>query len=107
MTTATLPRRKPGPKPGEHKAKPLTIFPDLPTPTGLAVRELRIASGWTLEQTAALIGLYDAAAVSEIERGARPMTNARWTIMLLAAGKHPTRKVVAIDEEQPGDQPLS
>lgn len=96
-------RSKPGPK----KAPSLQIFPQLPTPTELEVRELRLQMGWTLAQTAELIGLTDAQAVSEIERGGRKMTNARWTIMLLAAQRHPTLKLVPADTAPPGEQPLS
>lgn len=95
-------RSKPGPK----KAPALQIFPELPTPTALEVRELRLQMGWMLAQTADLIGLSDAQSVSEIERGARKMTNARWTIMLLAAQRHPTLKLVPVNAEPPGEPPL-
>ena len=102
-TAPALERSKPGPK----KAPSLQIFPQLPTPTELEVRELRLQMGWTLAQTADLIGLADAQSVSEIERGARKMTNARWTIMLLAAQRHPTLKLVPVNAGQSSEQPLS
>jgi DNA-binding XRE family transcriptional regulator len=105
-TTAAAPPRTPG-KRGPKKAPPLAIFPELPTPSGLEVRELRLAMGWTLEQTAHLIGLTDAQAIGEIERGDRPMTNARWTLMLLAAKRHPTLQVLPLDAAQAADGLLS
>lgn len=67
-------RRKPGPKPGERKAQPLTIFPELPTPSGQEVCELRQAMGWTLEQAAGLLGLYDASAMGAVERDAAELS---------------------------------
>lgn len=100
-------RRKPGPKPGEHKARPLAIFPELPTPTGQEVRELRQAMGWTLEQAAGLVGLYDASAMGSVERDATALSPQRWTLMLLAAGRHPTLRLVPADTAPSSEQPLS
>lgn len=100
-------RRKPGPKPGEHKALRLAIFPELPTPTGQEVRELRQAMSWTLEQAAGLLGLYDASAMGAVERDAGVLTPQRWTLMLLAAQRHPTLKLVPADTAPSSEQPLS
>lgn len=85
------------PKRGRPKKPPEPPFyPELPQPTGEQVRELRLRMGWTLSYTAGVLGLTDAQAVSEIERssdrkGSTRMLNCwRWTLMLLAAGEHPT-----------------
>ncbi|WP_157270614.1 helix-turn-helix domain-containing protein [Azohydromonas aeria] len=85
------------PKRGRPKKPPEPPFyPELPQPTGEQVRELRLRMGWTLSYTAGILGLTDAQAVSDIERmserkGSPRMLNLRsWTLMLLAAGEHPT-----------------
>lgn len=78
------------------KAAETPFYPELPQPTGEQVRELRLRMGWTLSYTAGILGLTDAQAVSDIERssdrrGSPRMLNPwRWTLMLLAAGEHPT-----------------
>lgn len=101
--TPTSPQRAARPS---RKAPPLEIFPRLPTPSGDEVKEVRQAMGWTQGQVADLVGLSDAQAINEIERGDRKMTNARWTVMLLAARRHPTLKLVPAGQEQPSEQPL-
>ena len=90
---STLPER---PKRGRPKIAIAPIYPELPEPTGEQVRELRLRMGWTLDYTAGIVGLNDAQAVSEIERNSdrkgtpRRLNSWRWTLMLLAAGEHPT-----------------
>jgi DNA-binding XRE family transcriptional regulator len=63
--------------------------------------------GWTQGQVADLVGLSDAQAINEIERGDRKMTNARWTVMLLAAQRHPTLRLVPVGPVPTSQQPLS
>lgn len=88
-----LPER---PKRGRPKIVIEPIYPELPEPTGEQVRDLRVRMGWTLSFTAGIVGLTDSSAVSEIERGEdrrgtpRRLNSWRWTLMLLAAGEHPT-----------------
>lgn len=95
---SALPER---PKRGRPKKAPEPpIYPELPQPTGEQVRELRLRMGWTLSYTAGILGLTDAQAVSDIERSSdrkgapRMLTPWRWTLMLLAAGEHPTLMLV-------------
>lgn len=90
----------------QTKAQPLGIYPKLPKPTGAEVEALRLRMNWTLDQVAELIDLYDGAAVKSIESGKRKINNARWTMMLLAANRHPTLKLVPADTAQPSEQPL-
>lgn len=84
------------PKRGRPKIVIEPIYPELPEPTGEQVRAVRLRMGWTLDYTAGILGLTDAQGVSDIERAsdrsgkARKLNNWRWTLMLLAAGEHPT-----------------
>lgn len=88
------------PKRGRPKTVFTPIYPELPEPTGEQVRAVRLRMNWTLDYTASILGLTDAQAVSEIERASdrkgkpRKLNTWRWTLMLLAAGEHPTLMLV-------------
>ncbi|WP_298233905.1 helix-turn-helix domain-containing protein [uncultured Azohydromonas sp.] len=104
----TLPER---PKRGRPKLFTEPFYPELPEPTGEQVRDLRVRMGWTLSYTAGVVGLTDSSAVSEIERGEdrrgtpRRLNSWRWTLMLLAAGEHPT--LVLSPRTEPITAPLA
>lgn len=89
----------------QTKAQPLNIYPKLPTPTGAEVEALRLQMGWTLAQAAGVADLCDGSAVKEIESNNRRMNNARWTMMLLAANRHPTLQLVVRGHGQDPEKP--
>lgn len=75
-------------------------YPKLKLPTGEEVRDFRLAMNWSLQHCANVAFLYDAQAFSDVERGKRKLNQARWTLLLLAAGKHPTLQVQPVDAAQ-------
>ena len=65
----------------------MTIIIKAPSPA--VIRKTRESAGLTQLQAAKLAGFGSSVRVSEIETGASKMPAIRWTLMLLALGKHP------------------
>ena len=59
------------------------------SPSPAEIRKTREAAGLTQLQAAKLAGFGSSVRVSEVETGTSKMPATRWTLMLLALGKHP------------------
>lgn len=57
------------------------------------IKDLRIASGLTQDELAALVGLSGGIAISKYEQGNRRPSVQIWTLMLLFIGQHPTLQI--------------
>lgn len=77
--------------------KNITI-PELPPPTGKQIREFITRNDWTLAKFAEVVGLNGQRATLKAINEEHKLNNARWTIALLAAGEHPTLKLVETRE---------
>ena len=65
------------------------LLVQLPEPTSDQLKALRADAGLTQRQAAELVGLGDHMRWSEFERGLTTISAERWTLFLLAIGKHP------------------
>lgn len=65
----------------------------LPPPTVEDLRQLRAEMGWSASQAATAFWLGAGRRWREVEAGERRMDAARWTLGLLALGRHPTARL--------------